>query len=82
MDLFVANLVNHPYVLRVISRRVIFVEDGVMALDTFTTVQPIAAYWAAIALSPGQPVVFRMQAFLCCSLHAPLPVRGKARVVR
>jgi hypothetical protein len=81
MDLFMANLVNYPHVLRVISRQVTFVEDDVMALNAFASVQRLTAHCAAIALSPGEPVIFRMQACLCYSLPAPLPVRGKAGVV-
>ena len=82
MDLLVANLVNQPHVLRVISRRVTLVEDDVMALDAFTIIQLIAAHHAAISLFPGQPVIFRVQAFLRCLLPAPLPIPAKARVVR
>ena len=82
MDLLVAHLVNQPHILRVISRRLTFAEDDVMALDAFTIVQVLAAPYTAISLLPGQPVVLRVQVSFRCPLPAPLPVPAKTRVVR
>ncbi len=76
-----ANLVNQSHILRGISRRVALIENDVMALEAFTIVQRITAHRAAVSLLPGEPVIFRLQAFLPCPLPAPLPVQSKARVV-
>ena len=81
MDLFMANLVNYPHVLRVISRRVALIENDVMALEALTIGQRITAHRATVSLLPGESVIFRLQAFLPCPLLAPLPVQRKARVV-